>query len=87
MAVWSERLEKKLQDYTAYHTGFDDGKDEGIQTGLAQGIKQGVQTGIEQEKVEIVLNMNKNNISLDLISKCANLSIEEVEKIIENQTK
>ena len=74
MAVWSERLEKKLQDYTAYHTGFNDGKDEGIQTGLAQGI--------EQEKVEIVLNMNKKKVPKDLISQYTNLSIEEVESII-----
>ena len=40
--------------------------------------------GIEQGKKEMVLNLYKENIPLEVIAKCANLTIEEVKKIIDD---
>ena len=38
-----------------------------------------------EEKKSIILNMHKQNLSLDLISKCTKLPIKEIEKIINSE--
>ena len=53
--------------------------------GVEEGLKQGIKQGIKQIQEEMVLNMFNNNLSLDLISKYANLSIDEVKAIINNK--
>ena len=40
--------------------------------------------GIAKTKKEMVLNLYKENITLEVIAKCANLTIEEVKKIIDD---
>ena len=40
--------------------------------------------GLEQKEQEVVLNMYKENFSLDVISKITNLSLDEINKIIDN---
>lgn len=50
--------------------------------GLEQGREEGIEQGIEQNKKEMILSMLKDNVPLDKISKYANISVEEVEKII-----
>lgn len=47
-----------------------------------EGLEQGREEGIEQNKKEMILSMLKDNVPLDKISKYANISVEEVEKII-----
>ena len=49
-------------------------------------LKEGIQKGIHSTKVEMVLNMYSEGILIDTISKCSNLTILEVEEII-NQNK
>ena len=49
-----------------------------------EGSAQGITQGIAQNCKEMVLNMHKDNLSLDLIAKYANLTIEEVKEIIDN---
>ena len=39
---------------------------------------------IEETKKEMVLNMHKDNLDIDLIAKYANLTLEEVKEIIDN---
>ena len=41
--------------------------------------------GIEQNKKEMVLNLYHNGVSLDIIAKSANLTIDEVKAIIEKE--
>ena len=52
--------------------------------GYRDGIEKGIQKGIEQNKIEIILEMKKDNVSLELISKYVNLSINEIKEIIAN---
>ena len=44
----------------------------------------GLERGKEKGKKETIINMYQNGISLELISKCINLSIDEVKEIINN---
>ena len=47
------------------------------------GYRKGVQEGI----INMILNMHKNKIPIETISECANLSISEVQTIIDNDAK
>ncbi len=66
-----EQREKQLRDFVSF-------TNEKIEKGIKQGIKQ----GIERNKKEIVLNMYKEKMHMELISKIVDIPIEEVEKII-----
>ena len=44
--------------------------------------KKGIQEGMEKNKKEMVINLYNKKIPIDTIAECANLSIEEVQKII-----
>ena len=49
------------------------------------GKHEGKVEGKHEEKEEIVLNMYRKNLTLDLISEITGLSINEVKKIIESE--
>ena len=57
---------------------------EGLQEGLKRGIEEGFEQGIEKNTREMVINMYKENISLDIICKCSKLDLEKVKEIIKN---
>ena len=48
-------------------------------------IKEERRDSFNAAKKEMILNMHKKNISLDIIAECANLTIDEVKGIIENK--
>ena len=62
----SEEMEEFIEQHTMYRNG----------------LKQGIEKGIQENKREIVLNMFNNNLSLEMIANCTNLTLEEIEKII-----
>jgi len=47
-------------------------------------LKKGIELGIEQTKKEMIINMYNNKCSLELISKCTNLSVEDIKNIVDN---
>ncbi|MBQ8472599.1 MAG: hypothetical protein IJ501_03765 [Bacilli bacterium] len=70
--IMDEIIEENVAKQTAYLLGE--------QSGLEKGISQGIQ----ENKREVVLNMYKNNLSTQMIANCTNLSISEIEEIINN---
>ena len=68
-----------------YNRGLAQGRQEGEKIGIAKGIEQGIEKGIEQKQKEIVMNMYKKNLSINDICEFTNISIEEVEKIINDK--
>ena len=57
-----------------------------IRLEVAEKSKQeGIEQGIEQNRKEMVMNMKEKGISMELISDISNLSIEEIEKLLEDQ--
>ena len=67
-------LETEYNEKAYGKTRFDEGYDEGLEQGLNKGILQ--------QKEITVLELAKDNIPVERIVKYANITIEEVEKII-----
>ena len=78
-----EYREKELRDILSMvKAGKEEGNEEGYKTGLEKGMQEGLNQGIKQNRKEIVLNMYKKNMDIETISEMVNISKEEVEKII-----
>ena len=66
--IWDDRLEENLRK----HDDYNNGKYEGIDI------------GIEQKQTEMIINMYNKKFDINTIAEISNLSIEEVNNIIEN---
>ena len=75
-------LETEYNEKAYGKTRFDEGVQAGIEQGIEKGLKQGLNKGILQQKEITILELAKDNISVERIAKYANTTIEEVEKII-----
>jgi predicted transposase/invertase (TIGR01784 family) len=53
--------------------------------GMERGMQQGIEKGKRQEKYTLIVNMHKNGISIEQISKMTNMSVKDVKNIV-NQT-
>lgn len=47
------------------------------------GMEQGIEQGKKEKTIDIIKSLFKNDVSLELISKSVNLSIEEIKNILE----
>ena len=56
-------------------------RQEAFDDGVSQGIQQGISQGCQQAKIETAKNMFSNNISLNIIAECTELSTETVEQL------
>jgi len=54
--------------------------------GIKEGRNEGLTIGRQEEKEKIISNMYNNNLSLNVISKCVNLSLDKVKAIIRKMT-
>ena len=52
---------------------------------IEQGYNNGYNSGSNEKQKEIILNLYHKNIPIDTISECTNLSINEVEKIVNDK--
>ena len=50
-------------------------------------LERGIEQGIEQATINTVISMLQNNVSIELISKITNKSIEEIKDIINTHKK
>ena len=62
--------------------GLKKGKTLGLQEGKVLGIEEGKTLGIEEAKHNMILEMYKKGIKLDIIADVSNLSEEKVNEII-----
>ena len=60
-------------------------KKRGMEQGIRQGKQQGVMEGRENERKEIILNMHKEGLKVEDISKFLRMEKQEVEKIIKEE--
>ena len=67
--------------------GIEKGIEKGIEQGIEQGIKKGIEKGIEKGKrereIKIVINGFKEGLSIEFISKIAEIPEIEVKNILE----
>ena len=57
-------------------------KEKSLQEGFEQGIEKGIEQGLQRKEKEVVINMYKDNLPIETISKYTNLSCEQVNQII-----
>ena len=80
----AELREKYIMDQKAIAAkGFDNGVQVGLEQGIEQGIAQGIEQGLEQGIAQIVINMFRQNVPLEDISKFTALDIDKIKDIIE----
>ena len=82
--VWDERIERNLRAQQEYFDGKQEGLKEGKEKGIIEGKKEGIIEGILKNKKDMVINLNNNGVSIDIISKSTGLSKEEIQKIIKS---
>ncbi|MCI5148999.1 MAG: hypothetical protein D3916_06370, partial [Candidatus Electrothrix sp. MAN1_4] len=87
------KLKKEDQiDYTNYidhrrkrdselRTKFSEGLEEGLEKGLEKGLEEGLEKGLEKGKRETARSMKKEGIPAELIQKCTDLSLDEINKL------
>ena len=55
------------------------GREEGIEEGIEVGLKK----GREEERLESARRMLKENLPVELVAKCSNLTVQEVKDILQ----
>ena len=60
---------------------FRRGLKEGIEQGISQGLQQGISQGSQQAKIETAKILLLKNISVDIISECTGLSVDEIKEL------
>ena len=68
----TETMEENILRAVSYEYGFDEGE------------KKGISQGIAKNQTDVVENMYKENMNINLISKIANIPISKVKEIINN---
>ena len=57
------------------------GREEGIKEGIKEGILEGERQGEKNKSIEIAKNMLKEDIDINKIIKCTQLTKEEIERL------
>ncbi len=57
-----------------------------LKRGEERGEARGIKKGSLQNKISMIIEMDKNNIPIATIAKVSHLSVEETEKIIRENT-
>ena len=70
MVVFNDDIEKNVREEEIY----------------TMGRTEGLESGIAQNKREMIINMYKNKLSNNIIAKCANIAVSEVERIINDSS-
>ena len=77
---YEQMMGDKLIEYEEEQSLLEEGREEGYDSGFQDGIN----TGIEQNKIEIIQKMLKNNVDYETISKITEKTIKEIKKIEKN---
>ena len=56
-----------------------DAEQRGKKAGYCVGLSDGISQGSQQAKIETAKNMLQKNISIEVISECTGLSLDEIE--------
>ena len=61
--------------------GLQEGREKGLQEGREKGLQEGRKKGLQEGKKEIIINLLKENMPLEKISKISGLSINKIKEI------
>jgi len=78
---WEKEKMDRLKELARLEDAKTEGHAIGFEQGIEEGFEQGIEQGIEQQKIAIAKNMLENNIPLDMISRCTELSVDVINNI------
>jgi predicted transposase YdaD len=64
--------------------GKEEGKEEGIKEGKKEGIKEGKEEGKKEGKWEMILNLLREGLPVDLIAKTSGYSADQIKQYKES---
>lgn len=76
--------DEELDYYEASMKALEDEMDQkeiGIEIGMERGMEKGMVEGCRKKSVQIAMEMKKDGVAIDSISKWTGLEIEEIEKL------
>ena len=79
---YNKFMENSLLTRSQYETALYEGRLKGLEEGIEKGIEKGKEEGREEGKRQMVINCFVEGLPIELISKIAGLSVEEVEEIL-----
>lgn len=80
--AWREEYSMLSMDhYTYWKEGVAEGRAEGLAEGKAAGLAEGEARGKAAAKAEVILQMLRENVSLEMIAKFTNLTVEEINEM------
>ena len=68
--------------FSSFNSVWDCSDDRDKEEGIAIGKEEGIAIGEANQKRDTVIKMHNENININIIARCVNLSKEEVEKIL-----
>ena len=78
---WMVAENNRMREENVLRTAREDGLKEGIKKGIKKGIQEGREQGIQEEKLETIKNMFKEELDYQTISEVTGKTIEEIEEI------
>jgi predicted transposase/invertase (TIGR01784 family) len=81
---WDAVMTERTIREEAEIRGLKSGMEKGLQQGIQQGIKQGIQQGIQQNRKETAKSFYANGVSIEIIAKSLNMTIEQVQEIVKD---
>ena len=78
MQVMNERDTRNIIK-TAERIGREEGREEGIEVGMQKGREEGLKEG----RFESARRMLKENLPVELVAKCSNLTVQEVKDLLQ----
>ena len=78
MQVMNERDTRNIIK-TAERVGREEGREEGIEVGMQKGREEGLKEG----RFESARRMLKENLPVELVAKCSNLTVQEVKDLLQ----
>ena len=86
IGLYNAEIEDEIMKNAIREHSKEIGYKEGHEQGIQQGIKEGIKEGIEQNKIEVIINMIKENIDVSVIAKVVGLPIEKIQKYVDENT-
>ena len=83
IGMYNEELHKEKLRLAEIDEFRELGHEEGLKEGLEKGMQQGLEKGSLEKSIETAKKMLQEGLDISIISRCTDLSIEEVEKLKE----
>lgn len=80
--IYIQKSSLELASKTGHKEGHEEGHKEGLQEGRKEGLQEGRKVGRLEEKKQMVKNLFRAGVDIDVISQATDLSVEEIKSAV-----